>query len=366
LKRLLAGLAGLVGAGGGLVLPQAAQAVDLPPDKAEAMFHVYDGGGVRADGPALLVRKSIAERYSVQASWYVDAVSNASIDVVTTASPFKEKRNQYDFSLDHLVRDGIVSLGYSRSSEPDYNSSNLHLNASQEVFGAMTTVSAGFSRGSDTILKSDSPEFKENLKRWAWRAGLTQVLTPRWIASANFEAISDSGYLSSPYRVARVFGAAVPERAPSTRTSRALKLRVAGDLGSRDAIRGEVRFFNDTWDIKATTFEAGYSRHLGQRWLADGFVRGHSQTKALFYSDNAAEENVYASRNRLLSTFKSTAFGGRISYAWGKVAGDRADLKLVGSLERINFRFRDFTDIRTGTPFRYDATVMQVLASASF
>ena len=30
--------------------------------------------------------------------------------------------------------------------------------------------------------------------------------------SANFEALSDDGYLGSPYRVARVFGAAVPER----------------------------------------------------------------------------------------------------------------------------------------------------------
>jgi hypothetical protein len=350
----------------GLLVPPVAQAVDLPADKAEAMFHVYDGGGVKADGPALLVRKSIAERYSVQASWYVDAVSNASIDVVTTASPFKEKRNQADFSLDHLVRDGIVSLGFSRSSEPDYSSSNVHLNASQEVFGGMTTVAAGFSRGVDDIGKANSPEFKERLTRWAWRAGLTQVLTPRWIASANFEAISDSGYLSSPYRVARVFGAAVPERAPSTRTSRALKLRVAGDLGSRDALRGEVRLFNDTWDIKATTVEAGYSRHLGQRWLADGFVRSHSQDAALFYSDNATAENTYVSRNRLLSTFKSTAFGGRISYAWGKVAGDRADLKLVGSFERIAFRFRDFTDIRTGQPYRYDATVLQLLASANF
>ena len=116
---------------GGVFAAHGAKAAPLPPDRGEAMYHRYQGGGLTADGPALLVRKSIAERYSVQASWYVDAVSNASIDVVTTASPFKEKRNQADFSLDHLVRDGIVSLGFSRSSEPDYSSSNVDLNASQ-------------------------------------------------------------------------------------------------------------------------------------------------------------------------------------------------------------------------------------------
>ena len=54
--------------------------------------HLYRGGGVTADGPALLVRKSIADKVSLSGSYYVDAVSNASIDVVTTASPFKETR----------------------------------------------------------------------------------------------------------------------------------------------------------------------------------------------------------------------------------------------------------------------------------
>ena len=48
---------------------------------------------------------------------------------------------------------------------------------------------------------------------------MTQILTPRWLMSANFEAISDDGYLGSPYRVARVFGAAVPERNPRTRSA---------------------------------------------------------------------------------------------------------------------------------------------------
>ncbi len=72
------------------------------------MFHVYEGGGVRATGPALLVRKSLADRVSLSAQYYVDMVSNASIDVVTTASPFKEKRTAYDFGADYVVRDSLI------------------------------------------------------------------------------------------------------------------------------------------------------------------------------------------------------------------------------------------------------------------
>ena len=52
----------------------------------------FNGGGVAASGPALLVRKSIADTVSLTGTLYVDMVSNASIDVVTTASPFRETR----------------------------------------------------------------------------------------------------------------------------------------------------------------------------------------------------------------------------------------------------------------------------------
>ncbi len=70
---------------GGVLASGATQAATLPDDQAEVLYHVYDGGGVRAQGPALLVRKSLADRVSLSAQVYVDAISNASIDVACTA-----------------------------------------------------------------------------------------------------------------------------------------------------------------------------------------------------------------------------------------------------------------------------------------
>ena len=86
LPGLLRRAAGLLGS---LLAVGGAKAIELPENRAEALYHVYKGGGVTADGPALLVRKSLADKVSLSGSYYVDAVSNASIDVVTTASPFK-------------------------------------------------------------------------------------------------------------------------------------------------------------------------------------------------------------------------------------------------------------------------------------
>jgi hypothetical protein len=359
--RLLALLSGVVG---GLFAGHA-RAVDLPQDRAEALLHGYSGGGVNAFGPALLIRKSIADKVSIGASYYLDAVSNASIDVVTTASKYRETRHEYGLSADYVYRDSTISIAGSTSREPDYTASAASIDVAQEVFGGMTAVSLGFSRGADDVKKTNSPEFADTATHWRYRLGLTQILTPRWIASANVEALADEGFLGSPYRVARVFGAAVPENTPRTRSARAVKLRLLGDLGSRDAVHVDYRYYWDTWAIQSHTAEVGYSRYVGGNWLAEGFLRYYTQDKASFYSDNAATETTYVSRNRQLATYSNLGGGGRVSYSLGKLR-DRFDTKLVGAYEYNHFSFSDFTDIRTGAAYRYGASIFQLYLSATF
>jgi hypothetical protein len=350
-----------------LVATQAAAAT-LPEDRSELIYHSYDGGGVRASGPALLVRKSIADKVSLSAGYYVDAVSNASIDVVTTASPFKETRKAYDLGADWLVRDSVVSLGLNTSREPDYTANGLSVDVAHEVFGAMTTVSMGFTRGSDEVLKANEPDFHDTATHWQYRFGLTQILSPRWLTSVNFEAISDAGFLGSPYRAARVFGAAVPERVPRTRSSRAIKFRSLYDYGdgpTRTALRAEYRYYWDNWDITAQTAEFGAARYVAPGWMAEATFRYYSQGKALFYSDNAQSETLYVSRNRQLGTFKSTSVSAKATYTFSGAAA-RFDTKFTGGLERKQFKFSDFTDIRTGALYSNNATVLQLLLSARF
>jgi hypothetical protein len=361
-RRNAGPVAGLVG---GVLASGAAGAVNLPDDRAEAMIHVYDGGGVTASGPAFLVRKSMADRVSRSGSYYVDMVSNASIDVVTTASPFKETRNAFDLGVDYVYRDALVSVGLANSKEPDYVSNSVSFDVSQETFGGMTTVSLGYTRGVDDVSKKGTPTFDDYAKHWKYRLGLTQVLSPTWLASANFEAVSDDGFLGSPYRVARVFGAAVPERNPRTRSSRAVKFRIIGEVLPRTSAHAEYRYFWDNWDVKAHTVELGGSRTVGGAWLADAYLRLHSQNKALFYSDNATAESAYISRNRQLSTFRSVGLGAKLTYSLGRVQG-KYDMKLSGGYEFIRFNYSDFTDIRTGSPYTFNANVLQLLMTANF
>ena len=350
---------------GGLLASGGARAVDLPEDNAEALIHSYRGGGVTAYGPAFLVRKSVADRFSIAGSYYLDAVSNASIDVVTTASPYRETRSEFGLSADYVYRDSQITLAGTTSHEPDYTANSVSLDISQEVFGGMTTVALGFTRGFDKVLKKGEPQFSDRAAHWQYRLGATQILTPRWIMSANLEALSDDGYLGSPYRVARVFGAAVPERNPRTRSARAVKFRLIGDLGSRDSMHADYRYYRDTWEIKAHTLELGYSRYFREAWLADAYFRYYTQTAALFYSDNAASETTYVSRNRQLSKYNDMALGAKVAWTWRKVPG-KYEIKLNGAYEFVHFKFKDFTDVRTGSPYAYNASVLQFFVTGTF
>jgi len=354
-------VAGLLG---GLLAAGPAVAIDLPEDRGEGIYHRYDGGGVVADGVAVLVRKRVADTASVWGSYYVDAVSNASIDVVTTASPYNENRDAYTLGVDYVHRDSILSVVAEASREPDYEANSVSVDLAQEVFGGMTTIALGFSRGDDDVGKK-GVGFFDSATHWKYRVGVSQILTPRWLAALNYESISDDGFLGSPYRIALVFGAAVPENNPRTRTSQAVNFRVVGDLGSGSAVRAGYRYFWDTWSIKAHTAEATYSRYFGSEWLADATVRLTSQDAADFYSDDADSVNRYISRNRQLSTFTTAGLGAKLSYKFGRVA-ERYDVRAGAAFEYVNFKYDDFTDVRTGKKYSFSANVMQVFVSATF
>ncbi|MGY4828488.1 DUF3570 domain-containing protein [Sphaerotilaceae bacterium SBD11-9] len=358
--------AGLLGGavGGALAGGAAHAAPNLPEDRADVMYHRYEADGLTADGPALLVRKKVNENLSLSGSYYVDMVSNASIDVVTTASPYKETRNEYGLGFDYIVRDATLSVNTSQSKEPDYIANTTSIDVAQEVFGGMTTISLGFTRGHDDVGRKGEG-FIDNATHWRYRFGVTQILTPTWLMSANVEAVSDDGFLGSPYRAARAFGTTVPENNPRTRSSRAFKLQAIGEVTPGNAIRAGYRYFWDNWDIRAHTIDGGYSRQFGERWLVDWYGRYYTQSKALFYSDNATSDMNYISRNRQLSTYKTMSLGAKMAYTAKQVPGSY-EVRLNAAYEYIQFKYSDFTDIRDGKPYEHNANVLQLFATVTF
>ena len=70
-----------------LLLPWAVFAAVLPEDRADILYHSYDGGGVEISGPSVLVRKQSSANTSVVANYYVDMVTSASSVMVSNENP---------------------------------------------------------------------------------------------------------------------------------------------------------------------------------------------------------------------------------------------------------------------------------------
>ena len=91
----------------------AAEAGVLPDDRADVLYHRYDGGGVTIDGPSVLVRKKAGKSLSFVGNYYVDMISSASIDVITTASPYTEERTQWSMGMDYLRGNTTMRVNYT-------------------------------------------------------------------------------------------------------------------------------------------------------------------------------------------------------------------------------------------------------------
>ena len=354
----------------------------LPDDRADVLYHLYDGGGVEIDGPSVLVRKKVGKSVSVVGNYYVDMVSSASIDVITTASPYTEERKQWSLGMDYLRGNTTMSANYTVSEESDFDGETVSFSVSQDMFGDLTTLTLSYALGDDLVRKSDDESFERPLDRQIYGVGVTQILTKNLISSLNIETITEEGYLNNPYRSVRYFDPTADlgyrfegELYPNTRTSNAVGLRMRYFLPYRAAIEGEYRFFTDTWDIEGHTASLSYI-HPWKDFTFTGKIRYHDQTGAHFYRDvfSRSQATNFRGRDKELSPLTSYTFKLQAAYeflrddgndTWGFIK--RA--KVTASLNMLSVDYHDFSDLSVGEVlgseplYQLDANVIQIFFS---
>ena len=364
-----------------LLLGSAAAGV-LPDDRADLLLHRYDGGGITIEGPSVLVRKKLGESVSLAGNYYVDSVTSASIDVVTTASPYKERRTQYSLSADVLHGKTTYSGGYITSRENDYASKTAYASVSQDMFGDLTTISFGYTRGWDKVGQRGNSAFSQPLERRNWSVGVSQVLTRNWLAGFNLETSDSEGFLNNPYRQVRYRDLASArgysrqsERYPRTRIGNAMALQTKYYLPWRAAVDLNYRYYTDTWGINARTARLGYTQPW-RTWTFEGHGRFYQQNHADFYSDLFPFLNAqnFLARDRELATFKSSSFGFTGTWQFNVARMPWMEKGTLNfSWDKLNFKYDDFRDLRVtaitpGTEPLYvlDANVMQFFLSIWF
>lgn len=359
-----------------------AQAAILQDDRVDVLYHSYKGGGMSIDGPAILLRKKTSETLAVSAYYYVDSISSASVDVMSTASPYTEKRKEAQLGLEYLHEKTLIDISVRQSKEDDYLAKSVNLNISQDTFGDLTNLSLGLAYSDNEVKRNGDEFFAEQSQQYRIRAGISQILTRNLSINLNFEAVSDEGYLNNPYRSVRYIDNTQPsgvgyqsEVYPNTRNSFASKISASYFLPYRAALFVHYRYFSDSWEIDASDIEVSYRHPIADAFEVELKVRQYQQTQASFYSDlfpyNDAQN--YLARDKELSEFDDLTLGFGLTYLVPPkyvYGGLKSEVSL--QWDYIKFDYKNFRDptagdvVGTEPLYGFSANVIRLFYSLYF
>lgn len=306
-----------------LLFSNSTYAAVLEKDRADVLYHSYDGGGMKIDGPAILLRKKASESVALSAYYYVDTISSASVDVMSTASPYSEERIEGQLGIEYLHEKTMMAMSVRQSDEDDYLAKSVNFNISQDTFGDLTNLSLGIAFSDNKITRNGDDLFAEESQQYRIRAGISQILTKDLIIALNVESVADEGYLNNPYRTVRYIDTSVPagvgyqsEIYPDTRNSFSTKLSASYYLPYRAAVFLQYRYFSDSWQIDANDIELSYRHPFGKTVELEFKVRYYEQSQASFYSDLFPYQDAqnFLARDKELSDFDDITLGVGVTY----------------------------------------------------
>ena len=267
-------------------LTTSARAEDAP-DKAEISskylrYRDQQPGLERltVNSPSIAISVPIAGVWSLDAGLVADQLSGASPryhTVISSASKMSDSRRAADLRL-HRYFDRIkLSAGVSYSTEHDYDSSALSLNASLASDDNNTTWNVGVGSASDKITATGRV-LKEEKKGNDFLIGVSQVLSPFDIIQLTYSHTNAHGYFSDAYKSLDI--------RPRERQQSAMLLKYHHYLRELDAtLRVNYRHYHDSFGIRSHTIQFDYAQSLGSDWTITPTLRLYSQSAADFYFD---------------------------------------------------------------------------------
>lgn len=327
-----------------LAVGRAAHAEPLDGPGAGAGLHVYtDDDHVTVVSPSASVRLDATPRLSVAAETVVDAVTAASVDVVTSASPHTVSEQRVELGLTGTYRQGRATwwtLGANGSHEHDYDALRLRTGGRTEVAQRNTTLQLDYVFGLDHATSRMDPSFARGRSSHELLLGASQLLSRRAVIDAVADLTRADGYHASPYRevLVDVPGSPLPmrlsEATPALRSSIAFALRARYAPGERWSTSATYRYYADTWSVRSHTLSAEVHRGLGD-WLVGLALRAYTQTAASFYAPRYTGEPRYRTRDRTLGAMQS-------AYAAATLEAPIGDWHVIASAGVLRLVFADF------------------------
>lgn len=280
-----------------------------------------DSDHTQVVSPTVQAKSDVAPGTNVSVGYLVDAVSSASVDVVSQASPITihDTRHQVSAGLAQQFGDLNVHGGYSYSRENDYLSHTLDVGVIDELNDKNTSIGLGYGVSLNTVGRANDMNFARDLNVHHLAASLTQTFNTRLIGQVTYELGYADGYQASPYRFVPIhmsLDAApelwVPETDPNTRWRHAVVVGLNQAVGSASSVQGDYRIYHDTWGITSHTIGARYNAHLAKHVDLRLRERFYVQNSASFYQEFYETTAKYIVYDRELSSLWSETFGAKL------------------------------------------------------
>lgn len=339
--------AGLLAAALALPLVPLAAVADTAPDSGSVALKVLDyresqpgADRVKVLAPALQLQLPLGSRWSTTATLVHDSISGASPAYHSSGlTTLKDVRRAADLAVARYFDNSTVTLGASVSSEADYFSRSLSLQASLSSDDRNTTWTGGLSASADRINPVNQVVVGEHKRSRQALLGVTQVLGVHDVLQLNLGLTHGRGYFSDPYKV-------FDER-PRQRRQRTLQLRWNHHLpATGSTLRSSWRWYDDSFGVQAHTLGLELVQPLPGGLTLTPLLRLHTQGAASFYvpADPASEPfppnppagAVYSTEDQRLSAFGARTLG--LKLAWQVHADWTADIKVERYEQRGSWR----------------------------
>ena len=281
----------------------------------------------------IIVHLPLDSSSSLETAVGINYYTSASSDNINSN---RSSASSDDFRAEWLIRYAetlptrhqVYGFQFSGSSETDYISIGAGVDWSMSSQDQNRWIQAAVNGYYDTWM----PIFPDELRQaagdlissyhrhtYSFSTTIVQILNRRTQLSLNAELIQQWGLLSTPFH--RIyfsdFNGSGLEQLPDRRTKFPIAMRLHHFFGDHILIRLQYRFYIDSFDITAHTFNLETPLKLTNTFSLYPFYRFHSQLAAQYFQEHGEHQsgNRYGTSDYDLSRFHSHKSGLGLRYS---------------------------------------------------
>lgn len=197
----------------------------------------------------------------------------------------------------------------SYSQESDYLSTGISLQDAVDFNRKNTTLLFGGAYTHDALTPANNrpSDTKDTIDVLL---GVTQVLSPTTLLTANIALGQVTGFISDPYKLVELNGDLTFEKRPESKTKQIVYLGLNQFITPLDAsVELGIRHYGDSFGLNAETITLAWYQKMGEHFILSPSFRYYTQTAADFYNVRFSGSPEFYSSDYRISSLTGTSYG---------------------------------------------------------